>query len=103
AGKSMMKLRDILGVLRDSNYRTTGIEFMLIQGSKHGKLIQARVERPLAKPEFVEQLRILRRLHAAAGAVAAHLRHVERVGHHALAREGHVAVELNRQDGEVRP
>lgn len=61
AGKSMMKLRDILGVLRDSYCRTTGIEFMHIQDPKQRKWIQDRVERGHAKPEREEQLRILRR------------------------------------------
>ncbi|GAA2071636.1 multifunctional oxoglutarate decarboxylase/oxoglutarate dehydrogenase thiamine pyrophosphate-binding subunit/dihydrolipoyllysine-residue succinyltransferase subunit [Streptomyces albiaxialis] len=65
AGKSMMKLRDILGVLRDSYCRTTGIEYMHIQDPKQRKWIQDRVERGHAKPEREEQLRILRRLNAA--------------------------------------
>lgn len=65
AGKSMMKLRDILGVLRDSYCRTTGIEFMHIQDPKQRKWIQDRVERQHSKPEREEQLRILRRLNAA--------------------------------------
>ncbi|WP_432094768.1 multifunctional oxoglutarate decarboxylase/oxoglutarate dehydrogenase thiamine pyrophosphate-binding subunit/dihydrolipoyllysine-residue succinyltransferase subunit [Streptomyces sp. bgisy100] len=65
AGKSMLKLRDILGVLRDSYCRTTGIEFMHIQDPKQRKWIQDRVERPHTKPEREEQLRILRRLNAA--------------------------------------
>ncbi|WP_435822248.1 multifunctional oxoglutarate decarboxylase/oxoglutarate dehydrogenase thiamine pyrophosphate-binding subunit/dihydrolipoyllysine-residue succinyltransferase subunit, partial [Actinacidiphila alni] len=65
AGKSLMKLRDILGVLRDSYCRTVGIEFMHIQDPKQRKWIQDRIERPHAKPEREEQLRILRRLNAA--------------------------------------
>ncbi|WP_240134924.1 multifunctional oxoglutarate decarboxylase/oxoglutarate dehydrogenase thiamine pyrophosphate-binding subunit/dihydrolipoyllysine-residue succinyltransferase subunit [Streptomyces sp. MUM 178J] len=65
AGKSMMKLRDILGVLRESYCRTTGIEFMHIQDPKQRKWLQDRVERPHTKPEREEQLRILRRLNAA--------------------------------------
>ncbi|AXG80225.1 multifunctional oxoglutarate decarboxylase/oxoglutarate dehydrogenase thiamine pyrophosphate-binding subunit/dihydrolipoyllysine-residue succinyltransferase subunit [Streptomyces paludis] len=66
AGKSMMKLRDILGVLRDSYCRTTGIEFMHIQDPKQRKWLQDRIERGAhAKPEREEQLRILRRLNAA--------------------------------------
>ncbi|GGZ76188.1 multifunctional oxoglutarate decarboxylase/oxoglutarate dehydrogenase thiamine pyrophosphate-binding subunit/dihydrolipoyllysine-residue succinyltransferase subunit [Streptomyces echinoruber] len=65
AGKSMMKLRDILGVLRDSYCRTVGIEYMHIQDPKQRKWIQDRVERPHTKPEREEQLRILRRLNAA--------------------------------------
>ncbi|MEU9334350.1 multifunctional oxoglutarate decarboxylase/oxoglutarate dehydrogenase thiamine pyrophosphate-binding subunit/dihydrolipoyllysine-residue succinyltransferase subunit [Streptomyces sp. NPDC048290] len=65
AGKALMKLRDILGVLRDSYCRTTGIEFMHIQDPKQRKWIQDRVERGHTKPEREEQLRILRRLNAA--------------------------------------
>ncbi|MEU4682069.1 multifunctional oxoglutarate decarboxylase/oxoglutarate dehydrogenase thiamine pyrophosphate-binding subunit/dihydrolipoyllysine-residue succinyltransferase subunit [Streptomyces xinghaiensis] len=65
AGRSMMKLRDILGVLRDSYCRTTGIEFMHIQDPKERKWIQDRVERGHDHPEREEQLRILRRLNAA--------------------------------------
>ncbi|MFE0104017.1 multifunctional oxoglutarate decarboxylase/oxoglutarate dehydrogenase thiamine pyrophosphate-binding subunit/dihydrolipoyllysine-residue succinyltransferase subunit [Streptomyces sp. NPDC059009] len=66
AGKSMMKLRDVLGVLRDSYCRTTGIEFMHIQDPKQRKWLQDRIERTHAsKPEREEQLRILRRLNSA--------------------------------------
>ncbi|MFC7219886.1 multifunctional oxoglutarate decarboxylase/oxoglutarate dehydrogenase thiamine pyrophosphate-binding subunit/dihydrolipoyllysine-residue succinyltransferase subunit [Streptomyces polyrhachis] len=65
AGKSMMKLRDILGVLRDSYCRTTGVEYMHIQDPKQRKWLQERIERPHSKPEREEQLRILRRLNAA--------------------------------------
>ncbi|WP_129842433.1 multifunctional oxoglutarate decarboxylase/oxoglutarate dehydrogenase thiamine pyrophosphate-binding subunit/dihydrolipoyllysine-residue succinyltransferase subunit [Streptomyces sp. RFCAC02] len=64
AGKSMLKLRDILGVLRDSYCRTTGIEYMHIQDPKERTWIQERVERPHTPPEREEQLRILRRLNA---------------------------------------
>ncbi|MCM2421569.1 MULTISPECIES: multifunctional oxoglutarate decarboxylase/oxoglutarate dehydrogenase thiamine pyrophosphate-binding subunit/dihydrolipoyllysine-residue succinyltransferase subunit [unclassified Streptomyces] len=65
AGKSLMKLRDILGVLRDSYCRTVGVEFMHIQDPKQRKWIQDRIERPHSKLERDEQLRILRRLNAA--------------------------------------
>ncbi|NLU67179.1 multifunctional oxoglutarate decarboxylase/oxoglutarate dehydrogenase thiamine pyrophosphate-binding subunit/dihydrolipoyllysine-residue succinyltransferase subunit [Streptomyces sp. HNM0574] len=65
SGKSMMKLRDILGVLRDSYCRTTGIEYMHIQNPKERKWLQDRLERGSDKPERDEQLRILRRLNAA--------------------------------------
>ncbi|MFI7276667.1 multifunctional oxoglutarate decarboxylase/oxoglutarate dehydrogenase thiamine pyrophosphate-binding subunit/dihydrolipoyllysine-residue succinyltransferase subunit [Streptomyces sp. NPDC049879] len=64
AGKSMLKLRDILGVLRDSYCRTTGIEYMHIQDPKERTWIQERVERPHTTPDRDEQLRILRRLNA---------------------------------------
>ncbi|WEH35830.1 multifunctional oxoglutarate decarboxylase/oxoglutarate dehydrogenase thiamine pyrophosphate-binding subunit/dihydrolipoyllysine-residue succinyltransferase subunit [Streptomyces sp. AM 4-1-1] len=65
AGKTLMKLRDILGVLRESYCRTTGIEFMHIQDPKERRWLQDRVERPRPAPEREEQLRILRRLNAA--------------------------------------
>jgi len=65
AGHATMKLRDILGVLRDSYCRTVGIEYMHIQDPKQRRWLQARLERGTEKPEREEQLRILRRLNAA--------------------------------------
>ena len=64
-GKPVMKLRHILGVLRDSYCRTVGIEYMHIQDPEQRAWLQARIERPYAKPSPEEQLRILRRLNAA--------------------------------------
>ncbi len=64
-GKPMMKLRHILGVLRDSYCRTVGIEYMHIQDPDQRAWIQHHVERPYAKTSREEQLRILRRLNAA--------------------------------------
>jgi len=64
-GKPLMKLRDILGVLRDSYVRTIGIEYMHIQEPEERAWIQARVERPHQKPSREEQLNILRRLNNA--------------------------------------
>jgi 2-oxoglutarate decarboxylase len=64
-GKLVMKLRHILGVLRDSYCRTVGIEYMHIQDPEQRRWIQERVERPYAKPSGDEQLRILKRLNAA--------------------------------------
>lgn len=65
AGKSFMKLRDILGVLRDSYCRTIGIEYMHIQDPHERRWIQDRVEIPSPHVARDEQLRILRRLNAA--------------------------------------
>jgi 2-oxoglutarate decarboxylase len=65
AGKSFMKLRDILGVLRDSYCRTLGIEYMHIQDPDERRWIQDRVEIPSPHVARDEQLRILRRLNAA--------------------------------------
>ena len=63
--RRFMKLRDILGILRDSYCRTTGIEYMHIQDPKQRKWIQDRVERPHTKPPREEQLRILAKLNEA--------------------------------------
>ncbi|PYC68157.1 multifunctional oxoglutarate decarboxylase/oxoglutarate dehydrogenase thiamine pyrophosphate-binding subunit/dihydrolipoyllysine-residue succinyltransferase subunit [Streptomyces tateyamensis] len=64
-GQKMMKLRDILGLLRNTYCRTVGIEYMHIQDPKQRKWLQERLEKPYAKPEREEQLRILRRLNSA--------------------------------------
>jgi 2-oxoglutarate decarboxylase len=64
-GKSTMKLRDILGVLRNSYCRTVGIEYMHIQDPEERAWIQERVERPHEKPNRQEQLHILGRLNVA--------------------------------------
>jgi 2-oxoglutarate decarboxylase len=64
-GKPIMKLRDILGVLRDSYCRTVGIEYMHIQNPDERAWIQQRVERPHDRPGHDEQLRILSRLNVA--------------------------------------
>ncbi|MGH3448467.1 MAG: multifunctional oxoglutarate decarboxylase/oxoglutarate dehydrogenase thiamine pyrophosphate-binding subunit/dihydrolipoyllysine-residue succinyltransferase subunit, partial [Nocardioidaceae bacterium] len=63
--KRFMKLRDILGILRDSYCRTTGIEYMHIQDPEQRGWIQERVERPHEKPPREEQLRILHKLNQA--------------------------------------
>ena len=63
--KPFMKLRDILGVLRDSYVRTTGIEYMHIQDPEQRAWIQERVERPYDKTPREEQLRILEKLNNA--------------------------------------
>jgi 2-oxoglutarate dehydrogenase E1 component len=64
-GKSSMKLRDILGGLRDAYCRTVGIEYMHIQDPEQRRWIQDRIERPHPKPTREEQLSILARLNAA--------------------------------------
>lgn len=60
-----MKLRDILGVLRDSYCRTVGIEYMHIQDPAQRKWFQDKLERPYEKPTHDEQLRILGKLNEA--------------------------------------
>ncbi|MEV4896327.1 multifunctional oxoglutarate decarboxylase/oxoglutarate dehydrogenase thiamine pyrophosphate-binding subunit/dihydrolipoyllysine-residue succinyltransferase subunit, partial [Nonomuraea sp. NPDC055795] len=64
-GRPLMKLREILGVLRDSYCRTVGIEYMHIQSPEERSWIQARVEMAHASPDREEQLNILGRLNTA--------------------------------------
>ena len=64
-GEPFLKLRKILGVLRDSYCRTTGIEYMHIQDPDQRAWMQERVEVGYKKSTSEEQLRILRRLNAA--------------------------------------
>ncbi len=64
-GRPIMRLREILGVLRDSYCRTVGIEYMHIQDPEERKWIQAHVEVPHNRPGHDEQIRILSRLNVA--------------------------------------
>ncbi len=64
-GEPFLKLRKILGILRDSYCRTVGIEYMHIQDPEQRAWIQSKVEVPYARPSSDEQMRILRRLNAA--------------------------------------
>ncbi|MRH28853.1 multifunctional oxoglutarate decarboxylase/oxoglutarate dehydrogenase thiamine pyrophosphate-binding subunit/dihydrolipoyllysine-residue succinyltransferase subunit [Microbacterium sp. SYP-A9085] len=64
-GKRQMKLRDILGVLRDSYCRTIGIEYMHIQDPVQRKWFQDNMEVKYQKPGHNEQLRILGKLNQA--------------------------------------
>ena len=63
--RRFMKLRSILGILRDSYCRTVGIEYMHIQDPEQRRWIQERVEQPHQKPPREEQLRILLKLNQA--------------------------------------
>jgi 2-oxoglutarate decarboxylase len=65
AGQQRMKLREVLGVLRDSYCRRTGVEYMHIQDPEERAWIQARVERRHTKPTPEQQRHILMRLNAA--------------------------------------
>ena len=64
-GAPMLRLRKILGILRDSYCRTIGTEYMHIQDPEQRRWLQAKIEVGYAKPGPEEQLRILRRLNAA--------------------------------------
>ncbi|MCR2816117.1 multifunctional oxoglutarate decarboxylase/oxoglutarate dehydrogenase thiamine pyrophosphate-binding subunit/dihydrolipoyllysine-residue succinyltransferase subunit [Microbacterium jiangjiandongii] len=65
AGKRTMKLREILGVLRDSYCRTLGIEYMHIQDPDQRAWFQNNVEAKYEKPNHDEQLRVLSKLNEA--------------------------------------
>lgn len=63
--KRVAKLRDILGVLRDSYCRTLGVEYMHIQDPAQRQWFQSNVEVKYTKPGHDEQLRILSKLNQA--------------------------------------
>ncbi|MGK2875617.1 MAG: multifunctional oxoglutarate decarboxylase/oxoglutarate dehydrogenase thiamine pyrophosphate-binding subunit/dihydrolipoyllysine-residue succinyltransferase subunit [Nocardioides sp.] len=63
--RPFMKLRDILGILRNAYVRTTGIEYMHIQDPEQRRWIQERVEQPVNLVPREEQLRILSKLNQA--------------------------------------
>ncbi|MBA3489145.1 MAG: multifunctional oxoglutarate decarboxylase/oxoglutarate dehydrogenase thiamine pyrophosphate-binding subunit/dihydrolipoyllysine-residue succinyltransferase subunit, partial [Longispora sp.] len=65
AGQQKMKLRDVLGVLRDSYCRGVGIEYYHIQDPEERRWIAQRVEQKFTKPETSAQKHILNRLNAA--------------------------------------
>ncbi|MDA8323160.1 MAG: multifunctional oxoglutarate decarboxylase/oxoglutarate dehydrogenase thiamine pyrophosphate-binding subunit/dihydrolipoyllysine-residue succinyltransferase subunit [Actinomycetota bacterium] len=64
-GKPRMRLRDILGVLRDAYCRTVGLEYMHIQNPAERAWLQDRVERPHRAADHDEQMRVLSRLNVA--------------------------------------
>jgi 2-oxoglutarate dehydrogenase E1 component len=64
-GKPVMKLRKILGILRDSYCRTIGVEYMYIENPAEREWIQQHVEVGAPRTPREEQLRILRKLNSA--------------------------------------
>jgi multifunctional 2-oxoglutarate metabolism enzyme len=64
-GDRFMKLRHILGILRDSYCRTIGIEYMHIMDPEQRHWIQERVELKHQRMPREEQLRILHKLNQA--------------------------------------
>ena len=65
SGRPYAKMRNVLGILRDSYCRSIGIEYMYIDSPEERKWIQSQVE--VGSPFFPreEQLRILRKLNSA--------------------------------------
>jgi 2-oxoglutarate decarboxylase len=64
-GQQHMKLRDVLGLLRDSYCRTIGTEYMHIADPEQRSWLQERIEVPHQKPHTAEQKYILSKLNAA--------------------------------------
>jgi 2-oxoglutarate decarboxylase len=64
-GEQFMKLRDVLGVLRDAYCRTIGVEYMHIMDPVQRRWIQDRVEVRRDKADAEEQSYILGRLNSA--------------------------------------
>ncbi len=65
AGEKLMRLRDILGVLRDAYCRRVGVEYMHIIDPEQRRWIQQRIEIKHEPPSREEQLHILGRLNVA--------------------------------------
>lgn len=65
AGQTHMKLRDVLGVLRNAYCRNIGVEYMHISAPDERRWLQERVERVHEKPSRAEQKYILSKLNAA--------------------------------------
>jgi 2-oxoglutarate dehydrogenase E1 component/2-oxoglutarate decarboxylase len=65
AGQRVKKLRDVLGVLRDSYCRNVGIEYMHIQDPAQRRWIQERVEKKAQPHDRELQLAVLHKLNAA--------------------------------------
>ncbi|MGA1738538.1 MAG: multifunctional oxoglutarate decarboxylase/oxoglutarate dehydrogenase thiamine pyrophosphate-binding subunit/dihydrolipoyllysine-residue succinyltransferase subunit [Candidatus Nanopelagicaceae bacterium] len=64
-GQPFMKLRKILGILRDSYCRSIGVEYMYIENPDERKWIQEKVEVGAPRMPREEQLRILRKVNSA--------------------------------------
>lgn len=64
-GRGPTKLRDIMGVLRDSYCRTVGVEYMHIQDPAQRTWFHERLERAYEKPTHDEQMRVLAKLNEA--------------------------------------
>jgi 2-oxoglutarate decarboxylase len=61
-GEKFMKLRKILGILRDSYCRSVAVEYMYISNPEERKWIQEHVEVGFMKPAREEQLHVLQKL-----------------------------------------
>ncbi len=64
-GRVKAKFRNMLGILRDTYWRTVGIEYMHIADPTERKWFQDTLEQPYRKPSKEEQFRILAKLNEA--------------------------------------
>jgi 2-oxoglutarate decarboxylase len=86
AGTPVMKLRDILGVLRNAYARTVGVEYMHIQEPEQKAWIQERVEGVSIEPDDEDKRGILERLNAAEA--FERFLHTKYLGHKRFSLEG---------------
>ena len=86
AGKTTLKLGEILGILRDAYCRTTGIEYMHMQDPDEKQWLRDRLERPPPATSRDEKVRILRRLNQAES--FEEFLHTKYVGHKRFGLEG---------------
>ena len=85
-GEKVMKLGQILSVIRDAYCRGTGVEYMHIQETEQKKWIQDRFESPAPKLEQADKVRILRKLNQAEAFEK--FLHTKYVGHKRFGLEG---------------
>jgi multifunctional 2-oxoglutarate metabolism enzyme len=86
AGRPVVNLRDILGVLRNAYARSIGVEYMHIQEPDQKAWIQARIEGVSFQPTDAEKHRILERLNAAEA--FERFLHTKYLGHKRFSLEG---------------
>ncbi len=86
AGRNLMTLGDLLGVLRDAYCRRIGVEYMHIQEPEQKRWIQEQVEGVPTSLDAAEQLHLLGRLNAAEA--FERFLHTKYVGHKRFGLEG---------------
>ncbi len=86
AGRQVMTLGDLLGVLRDAYCRRIGVEYMHIQEPDQKQWIQQQVEGEAAVLSTAEQLHVLDRLNAAEA--FERFLHTKYIGHKRFGLEG---------------
>jgi 2-oxoglutarate dehydrogenase E1 component len=86
AGRNLMTLGDLLGVLRDAYCRRIGVEYMHIQEPEQKRWIQEQVEGVPTSLDTAEQLYLLSRLNAAEA--FERFLHTKYVGHKRFGLEG---------------